>query len=71
MLLRGKTLVVTGGNGGIDEAIVRAAAAEGASETHEIVAAIQQLGGHARRHHAGERGTVSSGARLAGPRAVR
>ncbi len=57
MLLRGKTLVVTGGNSGIGEAIVRAAAAEGANvvvdyvarpeETHEIVAAIQQLGGHA------------------------
>lgn len=57
MLLRGKTLVVTGGNSGIGAAIVRAAAAEGANvvvdyvvrpeETAEIVAAIKQLGGHA------------------------
>lgn len=57
MLLRGKTLVVTGGNSGIGAAIVRAAAAEGANvvvdyvvrpeETDEIVAAIEQLGGHA------------------------
>jgi len=54
MLLRGKTLVVTGGNSGIGAAIVRAAAAEGANvvvdyvvrpeETDEIVAAIEQLG---------------------------
>jgi glucose 1-dehydrogenase len=57
MLLRGKTLVVTGGNSGIGAAIVRAAAAEGANvvvdyvvrpeDTDEIVTAIEQLGGHA------------------------
>jgi glucose 1-dehydrogenase len=57
MLLRGKTLVVTGGNSGSGAAIVRAAAAEGANvvvdyvvrpeATDEIVAAIEQLGGHA------------------------
>lgn len=57
MLLNGKTLVVTGGNSGIGEAIVKAAAAQGANvvidyiahadETAEIVAEIEQLGGHA------------------------
>jgi glucose 1-dehydrogenase len=56
-LLQGKTLVVTGGNSGIGEAIVKAAASQGANvvidyvahpeETEEIVAAIEQLGGHA------------------------
>jgi NAD(P)-dependent dehydrogenase (short-subunit alcohol dehydrogenase family) len=57
MLLEGKTLVVTGGNSGIGEAIVKAAAAEGANVvidyvvrpegTEAIVAEIEQLGGHA------------------------
>jgi glucose 1-dehydrogenase len=57
MLLEGKTLVITGGNSGIGEAIVKAAATQGANvvidyvahpeETEEIVAAIEKLGGHA------------------------
>jgi glucose 1-dehydrogenase len=57
MLLQGKTLVVTGGNSGIGEAIVKASAAQGANvvidyvahpeETDEIITAIEQLGGHA------------------------
>ncbi len=56
-LLHGKTLVVTGGNSGIGEAIVKAAATEGANvvidyvahpdETADIIATIEKLGGHA------------------------
>ncbi len=57
MLLSGKTMVVTGGNSGIGEAIVLAAAAEGANvvidyvthpeETTELVGKIEAAGGHA------------------------
>ncbi len=57
MLLEGKTMVVTGGNSGIGEAIVLAAAAEGANvvidyvvhpeETGEVIARIEAAGGHA------------------------
>lgn len=57
MLLEGKTMVVTGGNSGIGEAIVLAAAAEGAQlvidyvarpeETTELIAKIEQAGGRA------------------------
>ncbi|MEO6880127.1 MAG: glucose 1-dehydrogenase [Mycobacteriaceae bacterium] len=57
MLLHGKTMVVTGGNSGIGEAIVLAAAAEGANvvidyvaqpeETTELIAKIEAAGGHA------------------------
>ena len=57
MLLAGKTLVVTGGNSGIGEAIVLAAAAEGANvvidyvahpeETTELIAKVEAAGGHA------------------------
>jgi glucose 1-dehydrogenase len=57
MLLEGKTIVVTGGNSGIGEAIVLAAAAEGANvvidyishpeETTEIISKIEGAGGHA------------------------
>jgi glucose 1-dehydrogenase len=55
MLLEGKSMIVTGGNSGIGEAIVLAAAAEGASlvidyvahpdETKEIIGRIEQAGG--------------------------
>jgi glucose 1-dehydrogenase len=57
MLLQGKTMIVTGGNSGIGEAIVLAAAAEGANividyvmhpeETTEIVDKIHHAGGKA------------------------
>jgi glucose 1-dehydrogenase len=57
MLLEGKSMIVTGGNSGIGEAIVLAAAAEGASvvidyiahpdETKEIIGRIEKLGGRA------------------------
>lgn len=57
MLLEGKTMIVTGGNSGIGEAIVIAAAREGASividyvahpdETTDIIAKIEKAGGKA------------------------
>lgn len=57
MLLEGKSIVVTGGNSGIGEAIVLAAAAEGANvvidyvahpeETAELISKIEAAGGHA------------------------
>jgi glucose 1-dehydrogenase len=57
MLLEGKTIVVTGGNSGIGEAIVKAAAAQGANvvidyvthpeETRAIIAGVEKLGGRA------------------------
>jgi glucose 1-dehydrogenase len=57
MLLDGTTLIVTGGNSGIGEAIVVAAAAEGANividyvvhpdETRDLVDKIESAGGHA------------------------
>ncbi len=57
MLLQGKSVVVTGGNSGIGEAIVLAAAAEGANvvidyvahpeETTELIAKVEAAGGHA------------------------
>lgn len=57
MLLSGKTIVVTGGNSGIGEAIVLAAAAEGANvvidyvahpeETTSLIEKVQAAGGHA------------------------
>ncbi len=57
MLLEGTTIIVTGGNSGIGEAIVVAAAAEGANivvdfitnpqETHALVEKIEAAGGHA------------------------
>lgn len=57
MLLTGKTIIVTGGNSGIGEAIVLAAAAEGANividyvtneaETDNIIAKIETAGGRA------------------------
>jgi glucose 1-dehydrogenase len=57
MLLQGKTIIVTGGNSGIGEAIALAAAAEGANividyvtnedETNSIIAKIEAAGGRA------------------------
>jgi glucose 1-dehydrogenase len=57
MLLDGKSIVVTGGNSGIGEAIVLAAAAEGANvvidyvahpeETAALIAKVDAAGGHA------------------------
>ncbi|HJQ03024.1 MAG TPA: glucose 1-dehydrogenase [Jatrophihabitans sp.] len=57
MLLEGKSVVVTGGNSGIGEAIVIAAAAEGANvvidfvahpeETTALIAKVEAAGGHA------------------------
>src|SRR4051812_36926948 len=57
MLLKGKTIVVTGGNSGIGEGIVEAAGAHGANvvidyvvhpeETEHLVALVNKLGGRA------------------------
>ena len=57
MLLKGKTIVVTGGNSGIGEAIVLAAASEGANvvidyvvhpeETDDLIARVEKAGGRA------------------------
>ena len=57
MLLSGKSIVVTGGNSGIGEAIVLAAAAEGANvvidyvahpeATETLIAKVKSAGGHA------------------------
>jgi glucose 1-dehydrogenase len=56
-LLQGKSVVVTGGNSGVGEAIVLAAAAEAASviidhvahpeETTSLIAKVEAAGGHA------------------------
>ena len=71
MLLTGKSIVVTGGNSGIGEAIVLAAAAEGANvvidyvahpeETTELIAKVEAAGGHA----VGVQADVSKAADLA------
>ena len=71
MLLSGKTIVVTGGNSGIGEAIVVAAAAEGANvvidyvahpeETTALIGRVQAAGGHA----VGVQADVSQAADLA------
>ncbi|MEO3936407.1 glucose 1-dehydrogenase [Dermatophilaceae bacterium Soc4.6] len=57
MMLQGKSIVVTGGNSGIGESIVLAAAAEGANvvidyvahpqETTDLIAKVEAAGGHA------------------------
>lgn len=70
MLLEGKTMVVTGGNSGIGEAIVLAAAAEGAQividylvhpeETTDLIGRIERAGGKA----VGVRADVSKAADL-------
>ncbi len=70
MLLQGKSVVVTGGNSGIGEAIVLAAAAEGANvvidyvahpeETTALIAKVEAAGGHA----VGVRADVSKSADL-------
>lgn len=70
MLLKGKSVVVTGGNSGIGEAIVLAAAGEGANlvidyvthpeETKDLIAKVQAAGGHA----VGVQADVSSSADL-------
>ncbi|MEO9236512.1 MAG: glucose 1-dehydrogenase [Jatrophihabitantaceae bacterium] len=70
MLLQGKSVVVTGGNSGIGEAIVLAAAAEGANvvidyvahpeETTALIAKVEAAGGHA----VGVRADVSQAADL-------
>lgn len=62
MLLEGKSIIVTGGNSGIGEAIVLAAAAEGANvvidyvtrpeDAAALVAKIEAAGGHAVSVHA-------------------
>jgi glucose 1-dehydrogenase len=70
MLLKGKSIVVTGGNSGIGEAIVLAAAQEGASitidyvahpeETTELIAKVEAAGGRA----AGVQADISQAADL-------
>ena len=70
MLLAGKSIVVTGGNSGIGESIVLAAAAEGANvvvdyvshpeETTALIARVEAAGGHA----IGVRADVSKAADL-------
>jgi len=57
VLLKGKTIVVTGGNSGIGEAIVLAAASEGANvvidyvvhpeATDDLIAQVEKAGGRA------------------------
>jgi glucose 1-dehydrogenase len=71
MLLSGKSIVVTGGNSGIGEAIVVAAAAEGANvvidyvahpeETTSLIGKVEAAGGHA----VGVQADVSQAADLA------